>query len=318
MLRRGSLARVVVHRLAMGAVLILVVSAISFVLVSLTPGDPARAILGTQGTHQQYLALRRALGLDLPVYEQYWRWLRHAVTGNLGHSIISGAGVGSQIDSRLPVTLSLVIGSLLVSLVIGTGVGVLGAVRRGAVDRVLDSLSLVGFALPSFWVGAVLIAFFAVDLKWFPATGYVSASQSVGGWFQSLVLPVVALSIGMIAAIAKQTRDAMLDVLGSEHIKAAWASGLSPLSIYLRHGLKSAGIRIATVTGVLAVGLLGGTVVVEVVFALPGLGSLLVSATATHDLPVVQGVVVVVTALVVAINLLVDLMYAALNPKVRT
>jgi peptide/nickel transport system permease protein len=302
----------------MGLVLILVVSAISFVLVSLTPGDPARQILGTQGTHQQYLALRRALGLNLPVYEQYWRWLRHAATGDLGNSIISGAGVGSQIGSRLPVTLSLVFGSLLVSLTIGTALGVIGAVKRGLVDRALDAISLVGFAVPSFWAGAVLIAVFAVDLKWLPATGYVAASQSLGGWLESLALPVAALSLVMVAAIAKQTRDAMLDVLGSEHIKAAWASGLSPASIYLRHGLKNAGMRIATITGVLAVGLLGGTVVVEVVFALPGLGSLLVNATATHDLPVVQGVVVVLSVLVVAINLLVDLTYAALNPRVRT
>lgn len=301
----------------MGAVLILVVSAISFVLISLTPGNPAREILGTQGTHQQYFALRRALGLDLPVYEQYWRWLRHAATANLGNSIISGAGVGSQIDSRLPVTLSLVIGSLFVSLVVGTGLGVLGAVRRGVIDQVLNALSLVGFALPSFWVGAVLITFFAVDLKWLPATGYTPVSQSVGGWLQSLALPIAALSIVMVAAIVQQTRDAMLDVLSSEHIKAAWASGLSPRSIYLKHGLKNAGMLVATITGVLAVGLLGGTVVVEVVFALPGLGSLLVNATATHDLPVVQGVVVVMTALVVAINLLVDLTYAALNPKVQ-
>lgn len=300
----------------MGAVLILVVSAISFVLMSLTPGDAARELLGPQGTQQQYVALRRSLGLNLPLYEQYWRWLRRATTGDLGTSI-GGLRVAAQIGSRLPVTLSLVIGSLLVSLVIGTGLGMVGAVRRGAVDRVFDAMSLIGFAVPSFWAGAVLIVVFAVDLKLLPATGYTPISQSVSGWIESLVLPVLALSLVMIAAIAKQTRDAMLDVLESEHIKAAWASGLSPATIYLRHGLKSAGMRIATITGVLAVGLLGGTVVVEVVFALPGLGSLLVTATATHDLPVVQGVVVVLTALIVAINLLVDLTYAALNPRVR-
>lgn len=315
---RGSLLRIAAHRLVMGVGVILVVSVISFVLVSLTPGDAARQILGTQGTHEQYVALRRALGLNLPVYEQYWRWLRHALGGDLGTSLLSGERVGGEIGSRLPVTLSLIIGSLLVSLVIGTAVGVVSAMRRGVVDRVLDAISLAGFAVPPFWAGAVLISIFAVDLKWLPATGYVPVAQSVSGWLESLVLPVLALSLGLVAAIAKQTRDAMLDVLASEHIKAGWASGLSAPSIYLKHGLKSAGIRIATITGVLAVGLLGGTVVVEVVFALPGLGSLLVNATANHDLPVVQGVVVGLTALVVAINLLVDLTYAALNPRVRT
>jgi peptide/nickel transport system permease protein len=315
---RGSLARVAAYRVAMGAVLILVVSAISFVLVSLTPGNAAQALLGPQGTHQEYVALRRQLGLNLPLYEQYWRWLEHAITGNLGSSVISGASVGSQISSRLPVTLSLVIGSLLVSVIVGTAIGVISAVRRGLVDRGLDAISLVGFAVPSFWAGAVLIVIFAVDLKWLPATGYTPVSQSVGGWIESIVLPVGALSLAMVAAIAKQTRDAMIAVLDSEHIRAAWASGLSPRTIYLKHALKNAGMRIATITGVMAVGLLGGTVVVEVVFALPGLGSLLVNATATHDLPVVQGVVVVLTALVVVINLLVDLTYAALNPRVRT
>jgi peptide/nickel transport system permease protein len=317
-LGRGSLARVAAYRLAMGVVLILVVSAISFVLLALTPGNAAQALLGPQGTRQEYVALRRQLGLNLPLYEQYWHWLRHAITGNLGTSVISGASVGSQVSSRLPVTLSLVIGSLLVSVIIGTGLGVISSVRRGLVDRVLDAIGLVGFAVPSFWAGAVLIVIFAVDLKWLPASGYTPISQSVSGWLESLALPVLALSLGMIAVIAKQTRDTMLDVLASEHIKAAWASGLSPSTIYLKYGLKNTGMTIATITGVQAVGLLGGTVVVETIFALPGLGSLIVNATATHDLPVVQGVVVVFTALIVAINLMIDLTYAALNPRVRT
>ena len=214
-------------------------------------------------------------------------------------------------------TVRLIFGSLLVTLVIGTIAGTISAVKGGVVDRVVGGLSLAGFSLPSFWVGAVLISFFAVRLGWLPAIGYVDFAQSPSGWFESLVLPVAALSLGGVAMIAKQTREAMLDVLGSEYIRMARASGLSRAAIYYKCALKNAGIRVVTVSGILAVGLLGGTVVVEAVFALPGLGRLAVEAATRHDLPVIQGVVVYFTVFVVLINLTVDLLYLWLDPRVR-
>lgn len=303
-------------RVLLGVVVLFVVSALSFVLVSLIPGDAAREIVGFQGSHEQYLAVRHTLGLDKPIYQQYWDWAGQALHGDFGTSIY-GADVAHQIASRLPVTLSLMVGSLLVSLVVGVALGMLSAVRGGAVGRVVDGIAMAGFALPSFWVAAVLISVFAVQLGWLPATDYVSPSVSVGDWLSHLVLPVAALSLYGIAMIAKQTREAMLDALASEHIRLAWASGMSPRSIVFRHALKNAGIRIVTVVGVLAVGLLGGTVVVEVIFALPGLGSLAVDATIRHDLPIIEAVVVYFTVIVVAIGILVDLAYSWLNPKVR-
>jgi peptide/nickel transport system permease protein len=308
----------VVMRRLLGAIpLVLAVSAISFLLVSLTPGDAARQILGLHGSPEEYGALRRALRLDLPLHEQYWTWLKHAVTGDLGTSIFTGQPVSSAINARLPVTLSLIVGSLILSTVVGVGLGVTSAVRGGFLGRAVDAVALVGFALPAFWVGAELIAIFAVRLRWFPASGYVPFAESPTAWIRSLVLPTLALSLWGIAAVAKQAREAMLEVLGSEHIRMAWANGLSPRSIYLRHGLKNASLRVLTVLGVLALGLLGGTVLVENVFSLPGLGTLVVSASSENDIPMVQGIAVYFTVLVVMINLSTDLAYTALNPRVR-
>jgi peptide/nickel transport system permease protein len=309
--------RVVVRRILMAVPLLFVVSVLTFVLVSLTPGNAAEEILGTSATPSEYAALNRALGLDLPLWEQYWNWLRHALTGNLGQSIFTGQPVAQAIGQRLPVTLSLLVGALVVSVVFGIGLGAFSAVRGGAIGRLADVLALIGFSLPAFWVGAELIVIFAVWRRWFPATGYVSFSASPAGWLHSLVLPVVALSLYGIASTAKQTREAMLDVLASEHIRMAWANGLAPRSIVLRHALRNASMRVVTVLGLLAVGLLGGTVLVENVFALPGLGSLMVTAATQHDLPVVAGMAVYFTLIVVAINLVVDLAYVWLNPRVR-
>jgi peptide/nickel transport system permease protein len=298
--------------------MLLGVSMTSFVLVALIPGDPARAIVGTEGNDATYRQLRKAMGLDLPLYQQYWRWLRHALGGDLGASLATAQPVTTAIDTRLPITASLILGALAVTVIVGVAIGFFSALRGGIAARLVDSLALVGFALPSFWVGAVLIATFAVHVRWFPATGYVALADSPKRWALSLVLPVVALALHSIAAIAKQTREALLDTLASEHIRMAWAAGLSPRSILLRHALRPAAVRIVTMLGLLSVGLLSGTVFVESVFAIPGLGGLAVDAALAHDLPMIQGVVVYFTAFVVVINLVVDLAYTWLNPRVRT
>jgi peptide/nickel transport system permease protein len=315
---RHPVTRVVLRRLALAVPLLLAVSALSFVLVSFTPGDAAHEILGTNAPEESYQKLRVELGLNQPVYEQYWHWLDNALHGNLGTSLFSGEQVTTLIRQRMPVTLSLITVSLLVILLVGVSFGLLSAVRGGIPARIVDSMAMIGFALPSFWVGAVLIDLFAVRVRWFPATGYVPLTQSVHEWARSLVLPVVALALHGVAAVAKHTREAMLDVLASEHVRMARANGIPERSIIFRHGLKNAGMRTTTVVGIQAVALLGGTVLVENVFALPGLGSLAVSSTLQHDLPVVQGLVVVFTLMVVFINLVVDLVYTLLNPRVRT
>ena len=313
----SSVVRVVGRRLAFGLVLIFAVTALSFLLVSLIPGDPARAILGVNATQAQVDALRRQLGLDLPLYQQYWDWLQGAVHGDFGQSISSAQPVTAVLAPRVGVTLSLLLGTLLVSTVVGVALGVVGAVRGGALGRGVDALSLLGFAIPAFWLGALLASVFAVQLRWLPAVGYVPPGVSLGGWLRSMVLPVAALSAGAIAVVAKQTREAMLDVLGSEYVRMARASGLPARSIVLRHALKNASVRVLTVLGLVAVGVLGGSVVIENVFALPGLGGELVNATTQGDLPVVLAIVTYFAVAVVVINLAVDLAYMWANPKVR-
>jgi peptide/nickel transport system permease protein len=303
---------------ASGVALLFVVSALSFFLESLTPGDAAEQILGTNATRAQYVALDKRLGLNLPIYDQYFRWLRSAVGGNLGTSIFSGQSVAHEIAQRLPVSAALVVGGLAAAVIVGVGAGVVSAVRGRAVGRAVDVLALAGFVLPSFWIGAELILVFAIFVHWFPPTGFVYFTASPIGWLRSLALPVAALSLYGIAAIAKQTREAMLDVLGSEYVRMARANGASASSIVFRHALRNASVRIVTVIGIVAVGLLGGTVFAETVFALPGLGSLLVSSALDHDLPVVQGVTICFTLMVVLINLVVDVAYTWLDPKVRT
>jgi peptide/nickel transport system permease protein len=316
---RSRIVRVVVRRLVLAVPLFFVVSALSFVLVSLTPGNAAQVLLGNSATPQAIAQVQHQLGLNLPLYEQYWHWLSGTVRGNLGASLVSKQSVASSITgTRLWVTLSLIGGALLVTAVVGVGLGMVSAIRGGVIGRALDAFSLVGYALPSFWVGAVLIALFAVKLRWFPAVGYVAFSQSPGQWLRSIVLPVVALSLGSVALVAKYTREAMLDVLGSEYIRMLWANGIPARSIYFRHALKNAAARIITVLGIIVVGLLTGTVLVESVFALPGLGGLAVLATNQHDLPTIQGVVVLFTLVVIVVNLAVDLAYSWLNPRVMS
>jgi peptide/nickel transport system permease protein len=315
----SAVVRVVARRVAFAVPLLLLVSMLSFVLVSLTPGDAAQEILGANNLDPtQYVKLRHELGLDLPLYQQYWNWLTAALHGDLGRSLFSAQPVTQMIGQRLPTTLSLIALSLLVIVVVGVCLGIFSAVRGGVAGRIVDGLGLVGFALPAFWAGAILIAIFAVRLRWFPATGYVPLTQSPVDWARSLVLPVIALALHGIAAMAKQTRDAMLDALASEHVRMARANGISERSIVFRHSLRNAGILAVTILGVQAVALLGGTVLVENVFALPGVGSLAVSASIQHDLPVVQGIVVLFTLIVVVVNLLIDLAYMWLNPRVRT
>jgi peptide/nickel transport system permease protein len=315
---RGSLLGIVLRRLLLALPLLFVVSALSFVLTSLAPGDPAHEILGVNATPEEYDNLRQTLGLNQPIYERYWHWLQQALHGNLGASVFSGESVTHAISGRLTTTLSLMFGALLVELLLGVTIGLISAIRGGIAGRLVDAFALAGLAVPSFWLGAILISLFAVKLRWFPATGYVPFAQSPTGWLQALTLPVIALALNGLAAIAKQTREAILDALNSEYIRMARANGISELSIIFRYALKHAGIRVVTILGLLAVGLLSGTVLVESVFALPGVGGLLVDASIKHDLPVVQGIVVYFTVIVVLINLLIDLSYGWLDPRVRT
>jgi peptide/nickel transport system permease protein len=311
------MTRLLARWLVTSLLVLFVVSALTFVLISLAPGDAARAILGQTGTHAQYLALRKQLGLDLPLPLRYWEWLSGALHGDLGASIFSNQSVITIIGSRLGVTFSLVIGGLLFSGIVGIALGIAGARSRGPFGRWIDVVALVGVSIPNFWLGFILVSVFAVAIPLFPATGYVDFADSPVLWFTSLVLPVFTLGVGGVAIIAKQTRDAMSMQLSREYVDAMRAQGLSERSIIYRHVLKNAAIPVTTVLGLMFAGLFSGTVLVENVFALPGLGGLVVQATSQHDIPVVEGVALVFAFFVVVTNLIVDLTYGALNPKAR-
>jgi len=311
------MTRAIGRRLAQSVPLLLIVPTITFLLAALIPGDVARTIVGANASQAQYEQVRRSLGLNQPLYARYWEWLGQAFHGSLGTSLFWQQPVTSLLNSRLPVTLSLVVGSTAVAAAGGAALGTQAALRAGALGRLIDAISLVGLALPNFFLGLLLIAWFAVTLRLFPATGYVSLIQSPGGWIRSLVLPVVTLAVPGTAVIAKQTRDAMSGILDQPFIRTLRAAGVPRRSIIGRHALRNAAIPVVTVTGLIFVGSLSGTVLVESVFALPGLGGLAVQATSQHDLPLIQGVAVYFTVIVICVNLVVDLAYSWLDPRVR-
>jgi peptide/nickel transport system permease protein len=307
----------VLRRLFISIPLLLTVSIIVFVLQSLIPGDVARGVAGVGATPAQIALLRREAGLDQPLWLQYWHWLANALHGSLGNSLVDHSSVGAALNQRLPVTLSLVIGATLTATLAGLVLGVLSSRGHPLIARLVDVLSVGGLAVPSFWLALILISVFSVKLRLLPATGYVSLGDSASGWAQSLVLPVIALSMNGVTAIAKLTREAMLDVLGSEFVRNLRANGIPERSVVYRHALRSSAMRILTVSGLLFIGALGGSVVIEHVFGIPGLGSLAVSATTAKDFPLIQGVAIYFTLLVIGVNLLTDISYAWINPRVR-
>ncbi|HVV18585.1 MAG TPA: ABC transporter permease [Pseudonocardiaceae bacterium] len=309
--------RLVIQRLLLSIPLPFVVSIMTFLLVALTPGDLARTILGGNATQAQYLQLRQQLGLNEPLWTRYWHWLTAALHGDLGLSATTSEPVTTVLNARLGPTLSLVIGSTLVAAVLGILLGVGGAVRAGALGRLIDGFSLIGLALPNFWLGLILIGWFAVDLRLFPASGYASPGDSLNAWATSLVLPVVTLAAPGVAIIARQTRDAMRDTLQRPFMRTLRAAGLSRRSLLLRHALRNSAIPVLTVTGVVFVGALSGTVIAETVFALPGLGGEAVAATQAHDVPLIQGVALYFTFVVIIVNLVIDIAYGYLDPRVR-
>jgi peptide/nickel transport system permease protein len=309
--------RLLGHRLLWSIPVVFVASTLSFVLTALVPGDAARTILGFNATPDQVQALRQSLGLDKPLIEQYVGWLSHAIRGDLGNSTFSGESVISKLNQHLEITVSLLLLGTLASAVLGLALGVTAAIRGGVVRSIVDILSLGGIAIPNFWLAMVLTSVFSVTLRIFPVVGYVGFTESPVQWARSLVLPVAALAVGSATIIAKQTRDSLGQVLDQDFVKTLRANGFRRRSILFRHALRNAGVPIMSVIGIVFVSLIGGSIFVEQVFAMPGLGSITQQATASHDLPVIQGAVVYFTLLVVLANLLVDLCYGILDPRMR-
>jgi len=297
--------------------LVVSVSFLTFVLVDLVPGDAARSVVGLNSTEEQYLQMREAMGLDRPLLERYGDWAWAALHGDFGNSLTNGADVASQLTTRLSVTVTLVVASLLVATLVGVSLGVAAALQHGFLGRLVDGLALVGLAVPSFWFAYVLVFLFAIETSFFPATGYVTFASDPAAWARSLVLPVLTLGLTSSAPIAKQTRDGIRSELDKDYVYALRVRGIGERSVIGRHVLRNAAAPVITIMGLVFVGLLSGTVLVETVFVLPGLGGQAVQATMSSDLPLIQAIAVTFTVMVVVVNLLVELVYVVLDPRVR-
>jgi peptide/nickel transport system permease protein len=307
----------IVRRILSGVVLLVVISVVTFGLLFLDSANIARRILGQNATEELVAQKSAELGLDRPLALQYWDWLTSALTGDLGRSWFNGQLVSVSLGGRLSVSLSLVIGATVISAILAIVLGVLAARRGGWVDAVVQFISVIGFAIPGFLIALYLVLIFAINLHWFKATGYIPIAQSFGGWMASVTLPIIALSLGAIAAVAQQVRGSVVDAMSRDYVRTLRSRGLSDGSVIYKHVLRNAGGPALAVLAVQFIGLLGGAVIVEQVFALPGMGQLTVSATTQGDIPVVMGVVIAFAVIVLIVNLVIDLAQAALNPKVR-
>ena len=299
--------------------LLLIVSFLVFAMAFLVPGDPARTLAGgTRASEAHVIEVRHQLRLDKPIAAQYGRWLTNALRGDLGKSLFKQNSVATEIRRRFPVTLSMALGALVVMVLLGVPAGIAAGTRPGSlIDRMVTLGTSVAIAIPDFWLAIILVVVFAVKLKALPAIGYTSFSQSPVDWATHLYLPWLALGLGGAAPIARQLRGALIDVLDQDYIRTAGAKGLPQRVILVKHALKNAAMAPVTILGIQFAYLLGGTVILEYIFSIPGLGQYFFTALNTRDLPVIQGVTLVIALTFVLLNLAVDVLYAYLNPKVR-
>ena len=305
------------RRLLSSLVLLALVTTLTFVMVFGGADNVAQNILGDNATDQQIADLEAKLGIDRPLYEQYGSWVAKALRGDLGMSWTMGESVSKILSGRLPVTLSMVILAIVIIGVVSALLGIAAAVRGGWADRIIQLISVVGFSLPNFWLGLILVVVFALNLRWLPATGYTDFLNSPSGWLASLALPVGALVLSGIASASQQVRGAMIDALRQDYVRTLRAGGIKPSSVLFRHALRNAMPAALTVLSLQFIGLLGGAAIIERVFAIPGLGSVTVQAALSGDIPVLMGVVVTMIILVVIVNIAIDLANAWVNPKVR-
>lgn len=304
-------------RLLSGGLLLLVISSLTYFLMFSSSNNIAINLLGDSATPEQILAKQQELGLDRPIFERYLDWLASAFQGNLGSSWMSSEPIVDALSSRLPVTLTLVGITILLAAVVATVLGMLAAVKGGWVDRLVQVLGIAGFAVPNFVVAIVLVTLLAIQLAILPATGWVPFDEDPALWMLSLVLPVGALVLGTVASSAQQIRSAIKNVLERDWVRTLKSRGIPQREILFKHVLRAAAPAGLTVLSLQFVGLLGGVVIIEQVFALPGMGYLALASTTSGDTPVVMGVVVYTVILVIIVNLIVDLLNGWLNPKVR-
>jgi peptide/nickel transport system permease protein len=295
-----------------------VVALFVFLLLRITPGDPAAILAGDNATPAQLERIRTSLGLNEPLYLQFFTWIGKLLHGDLGVSLISNIPVLRLIGQRLEPSISIALSTIILSILIAVPLGVIAAWKHGTwIDRFVMGLSVLGFSVPVFVIGYVLIQIFALDLRWLPVQGFRSIASGFGPFFERIILPTISLSFIYIALIARMTRAAMLDVLGEDYVRTARAKGIAERSVLLQHALRNAAVPVITVIGSGFALLISGVVVTESVFNLPGIGRLTVDAVLARDYPVIQGMILLTSLVYVVVNLLIDLAYTLLDPRIR-
>lgn len=313
-----TILRFLARRLIYSLVVLVGVLIVVFALAHLVPGDPVRIALGTRYTPEAYDALRHASGLDRPLPAQFVSYLGHAATGNLGVSFRSGDPVAQVLAERLPATVSLAVVGIVLALAIALPAGIYAAAHEGRLSDVIVRItSQFGVSVPDFWLGILLISLFSTTLGWLPTSGYRPLFDDPAGWLRHVILP--GLTVGLVAAaiMTRYVRSAVLEVSAMGYVRTARSKGLSPRVITLRHVVRNALVPILTITGIQLATILGGVIVVEVVFAWPGLGRLVYLSVAARDYPVIQGAVLLIAVLFLAVNLVVDVLYALVDPRIR-
>ncbi len=310
--------RVIRRRLLQALPVLVLATFVVFGLLKLMPGDIAITLAGENATEERIDEIRELYGLNRPFLVQYGSWLAHAVQGDLSKSLANGEAVATSIARAFPNTLLIVVLAMAMALGLGVPLGMLAASRPdGLRDRLVTSIASLGIAVPNFWLAMLLVAWLALHFGWFPATGAVPIQDSFGGALHHAVLPALALAAGGVAEVSRQLRSSLVEILASPQVRTLRAKGLSAGVILWKHGLKNAGVNLLTVATLLFNRMLAATVVVEAVFAIPGMGNLIVNAALTRDLPVVQGVVFVMVLVVISINLAADLLYTVLDPRIQ-
>lgn len=313
-----NLLRLLVTRLLQAAPVLLLVAVLSFLLMHLLPGDPAVVIAGADASPEAIAKLRAQLGLDRPLLQQLLQWVGQLLQGNFGFSLGLNQSVLSAVGERLPVTLSLAFLAFAITLPVGTLLGVVAACFRGTrIDSLVMGIALLGVSLPSFWIAIVSVIVFSVTLGWVPASGYTPLTENPGRWFASLIQPAAVLALFQIGYLARMTRSAMLDVLSQDYIRTARAKGVSEVQTIFKHGLRSALMTVVTASGIILSLLIGGSVVLEQVFALPGIGRMVVQGIMARDYPLIQGTMLLFGFGFVLVNFVVDMIYTLVDPRVR-